>query len=99
MPAKALFVKESGKLIMHISDEQLADLVNLLEEETAHDHDYYIDESVIAYLEAKGANAELIAGLRKTLGARGAHDETFATGHSHPEEGLEVIWRELDSGE
>lgn len=93
---KALFVKGNGRLIMPISDKQLADMVNLLEEEHAHDHDYYIDETVIAYLEQKGADAELIAALRKTLGARGTPAETFATGRAHPDEGLEVVWREID---
>ncbi len=99
MSNKALFAKESGKLIMRLSDGQLADLVDLLEEETPHDRDYYIDDSVIAFLEEKGADAALIAGLRKALGARGAPDERFATGHSLPEEGLDVVWREIDSEE
>lgn len=91
---KALYNKSTGKLITPLTDKQLADLVNHLEEETASDRDYYIDESVVAFLEEKGADRDLVASLRRALGARGGQDETFATGSTHPEEGLEVVWRE-----
>jgi len=91
---KALYTKSTGKLVMRLTDEQLDDLVNLLEEEHANDHDYYIDESVIAFLEEKGADRDLVAGLRRALGARGNQDETFATGSTHPEGGLDLVWRE-----
>jgi hypothetical protein len=91
---KALYNKSTGKLVMRLTDEQLDNLVNLLEEENASDRDYYIDETVIAFLEEKGADRDLVASLRRTLGARGGQDETFASGSTHPEEGIEVVWRE-----
>ena len=92
--SKALYNKSTGKLVMRLSDEQLDDLVKLLEEEHPNDRDYYIDESVIAFLEQKGADRDLVASLRRALGARGSRDETFASGSAHPEGGLEVVWRE-----
>lgn len=91
---KALYNKSTGKLVARLTDEQLDHLTNLLEEEHANDRDYYIDESVIAYLEEKGGDHELVAALRRALGARGSHDEMFASGSSRPDEGIEVIWRE-----
>jgi hypothetical protein len=91
---KALYNKSTGKLVTRLTDEQLEQLVNLLEEEHANDRDYYIDESVISYLEQKGGDADLVASLRRALGARGGHDETFASGSTHPDEGIEVVWRE-----
>lgn len=90
----ALYMKSTGKLVSRISQEQLNDLVNLLEEETKDDRDYYIDDTVIAYLEEKGADRDLIATLRRALGARGGQDEVFATGSTRPEEGVEIVWRE-----
>jgi hypothetical protein len=91
---KALYTKSTGKLVTKLTDKQLDDLVNLLEEEHANDHDYYIDESVVSFLEQKGADRGLVAALRRALGARGGQDETFATGSTHPVGGLEVVWRE-----
>lgn len=94
---KALYNKSTNKLVMRITDEQLDDLVKHLEEENANDRDYYVDESVVAFLEEKGADKELVAALRKALGARGGQDETFASGSTHPEEGIEVVWREEEA--
>jgi hypothetical protein len=91
---KALYNKSTGQLVMQLTDEQLGDLVNLLEEENANDRDYYIDDTVVAFLEEKGADRDLVASLRRALGARGGQDETFSSGSTHPEEGIEVVWRE-----
>ena len=94
---KALYIKSTNKLVTPLTDEQLDDLVKLLEEENANDRDYYIDDSVIAFLEEKGADKDLVAALRRALGARGGQDETFASGSTHPEEGIEVVWREEEA--
>lgn len=94
---KALYIKSTNKLVTRLTDEQHNDLVSLLVEEHANDRDYYIDETVVGFLEEKGADQELVAALRKALGARGGQDETFASGATHPEEGLEVIWREEEA--
>lgn len=91
---KALYIKGTDKLVAHISDAELEQLVNLLEEESPTDRDYYIDETVLAYLSEKGADKGLVAALTKALGATGSSDEVFASGSSRPEEGIEVVWRE-----
>ncbi len=75
----ALYIKDSGKRIGTLSDEQLDELVELLEEEDSEDHDYYIDKDVLAFMESEGADEELLAILRPLIS---------------DEEGIEVEWRE-----
>jgi hypothetical protein len=77
--AYQLFIKDSGKLIGTLTQEQLELLVELLEEEGAEDHDYYIDRDVLAFMEEEGADEELLAKLRPHVGE---------------DDGIEVEWRE-----
>lgn len=91
---KVLYIKGTDTQVTPLTDKQLDDLINLLEEETGDDRDYYIDDAVIGYLEEKGADGDLVASLRRAIGARGAPDEVFATGASRAEDGIEVEWRE-----
>lgn len=74
-----LYIKDSEKLIGTLSEEQLDELIELLEEEGAEDHDYYIDKDVLAFMEEEGAEEELLAMLRP---------------HVSDDEGIEVEWRE-----
>jgi hypothetical protein len=74
-----LYIKESRKLLGTISNEQLEQLVDLLEEEDSGDRDYYIDNDVLAFMEEEGADAELLALLRPVVTA---------------EDGVEVEWKE-----
>ena len=92
--SKALYIKGTNKLVAHISDAQLEQLINLLEEESPTDRDYYIDNTVIGYLAEKGADKSLVGALAKALGATGNSDERFSSGSSTPQEGIEVVWRE-----
>jgi hypothetical protein len=92
--SKALYIKGTNKLVAHISDAQLAQLVNLLQKETPTDRDYYIDQTIIGYLAEKGADKELVGVLAKALGATGNSDERFSSGSSTAQEGIEVAWRE-----
>lgn len=71
---------DSGALIGEITRRQLEYLVDELEEESETDRDYYIDTATIDVLEAAGADAELVALLRRALGIR---------------EGLEIAWEPL----
>jgi hypothetical protein len=91
---KALYVKGTSRRIMPLTDTQLASLVEHLEEESRTDRDYYVDETVIAHLESRGADAALVAGLRRALGARGNAEEAAASSPDRPEEGIDVEWRE-----
>jgi hypothetical protein len=92
--AKGLYIKGTDNLVTPLTDAQLEGLVGLLEEEHAGDRDYYIDGSVVGYLEGRGCDKALVAALRRTLGARGMRSEARQTSTASPEEGLEVEWRE-----
>jgi hypothetical protein len=77
--AYQLYIKDSAKLIGTLTDEQLDELIELLEEEGAEDHDYYIDQDVLAFMEEEGADEELLAMLRP---------------HVSEDDGIEVEWKE-----
>jgi hypothetical protein len=70
--------KDSGRVIGRISDGDLQFLNDQLEEESAEDRDYYIDDATIELLEEEGASAELLTVLRSAVAARG--------------EGLDIAW-------
>ncbi len=61
---------DSGVAIGTITEEDLAVLVDSLEEESRTDTDYYVQAETIDLLEADGASAELLALLRTALGAK-----------------------------
>lgn len=67
-----LYRVEDGKPLGEITDEQLMEMKEYLEEEDSDDTDYYIDHDTIDYLEEKGVDRDLIAFLRRILG-----DEDF----------------------
>ena len=73
--------KDTRTLIGPLSDQQRQDLIDFLVEESAEDQDYWIDEATLDHLEEQGADADLIATLRRLL------DE-------HPD-GFEIEWREV----
>ena len=81
-----LYLKESttpgavGKAIGAITEEQLATLVDLLEEENEGDRDYYVDRDILDFLQEEGADAGLIALLEPHLPATEG-------------EGIEIEWR------
>lgn len=81
-----LYLKETstpgaaGKAIGTITEEQLASLVELLEEENEGDRDYYIDVDILDFLQEEGADAALIALLKPHV------PETEG-------EGIEIEWR------
>jgi hypothetical protein len=64
---KTLHLKGSGKLLLNMSDAQHHDLVRLLQEESTTDRDYYIDDTVVGFLEEKGCDAHLVKVLRQAL--------------------------------
>ena len=51
-----------------ITEAQLQFLIDSMEEESTTDQDYYLDESTLDYLEARGADQALILLLRGALG-------------------------------
>ena len=65
-----LFDKETGRPIGEINDAQLQFLLDQLEEESATDRDYYINQDTLAVFESGGADSALLALLRGAMGGR-----------------------------
>jgi hypothetical protein len=59
---------DTGDAIGQISDEQLAFLVEQLEEEHGDDQEHYIDRDTLELLSDNGADPELLALLEKAIG-------------------------------
>lgn len=76
-----LYNKDTRSLIGPLSDQQRQDLIDFLVEESAEDQDYWIDEATLDHLENEGADAALVATLRRLLG-------------ENPD-GFEIEWREV----
>ena len=66
--------KDSGRTIGTISEEELAFLVEALEETSDSDTDYYIDSDTIDMLEEDGATPNLTTLLRASLDGRDGMD-------------------------
>lgn len=69
-----LFDKQSGTEFGTITDDQFQFLVDHLEEESSDDDDYYLNRTTVDILEGAGADAELLAVLRRGLGDRDEMD-------------------------
>lgn len=100
--AKTLHLKSSGKLLLRMNDKQHEDLVRLLQEESTTDRDYYVDETVIAYLLAKGCDAQLVKALKHELEHKRtayrdpATPEPTQDGDDDPLAGIDVEWRDSE---
>ena len=73
--------KDTGADVGTITEEELGFLVDQLEEEFDEDRDYYINQTTVDVMEAKGADPELIALLRRAIGDR---------------DGIEIEWSRTD---
>ncbi len=76
-----LYDSETGAALGRITDEQFTFLEDHLEEESEDDQDYYLSAATIDVLAEDGADAELVALLRKALGDR---------------DGVELRWERAD---
>jgi len=74
-----LYIKDSGQVLGTITEEQLDDLIDLLEEEDSGDNDYYVDADVLAFLEEEGVDQALLGLIRP---------------HVSADDGVEIAWRE-----
>ena len=63
-----LFNKASGTAIGTVSAAEFQARVDLLEEESTTDSDYFIDQNTVDDLEAAGASATLVSLLRAAVG-------------------------------
>lgn len=64
-----LYNKDSGSYIGPISDEDLAVLVDQLEETDQKDDDYFIDAPTIDLLRELGASSQLVSMLTAAVGS------------------------------
>lgn len=65
-----VYDKESGVLWGEMTEAQLQFLVDQLEEESSADQDYYLNQATLEMFEAAGAEADLLALLRRILGEK-----------------------------
>ena len=63
-----LMNEESGQVIGEVNETEMRFLVDMLEEESAEDADYFINQDTIDMLEVRGGDPELIALLRQAVG-------------------------------
>jgi hypothetical protein len=73
-----LYNKDTQALLGEITPEQLQSLVDLLEEESETDRDYYVDRDTLDVLAEDGADEKLLALIRPHIGE---------------DEGIEIEWR------
>ncbi len=64
-----LFDKETDVLLGTITEDQLAFMVDQLEEEDLEDQDYYLNQPTLEMFADAGADPALLALLRQLLGA------------------------------
>lgn len=57
-----------------ITEDQLEDLIEILEEDSSEDHDYYVNKETLDLLADEGADPSLIDLLRQALGDRADMD-------------------------
>jgi len=69
--------KNTGAFVGEISDQQLQQLMDVLEEESSADRDYFVNQAGLEFLEEQGLDRALISLLRTALGNR---------------EGMEIVW-------
>ncbi len=81
--AYELYIRNTATLLGTITDDQVAELVELLEEEDVEEHDYYIDADVLAFLADEEVSPDLLEMLKK---------------HVTADEGIEIEWREVGDG-
>jgi len=74
----ALFLKDSNQFLAELSDADLAHMVNLMEEESSKDTDYFIDLGTVDLLKSAGASEAVTSALESAIGAS---------------EGIDVVWR------
>lgn len=72
-----LLNEATGQTIGEVDEKEMKFLVNMLEEESAEDRDYFISQDTIDMLEVRGGDPELIAMLRQAVGASGGIEITW----------------------
>jgi hypothetical protein len=97
----ALYRKDDNTRLFEITAEQRDQLAAALEEESAKDHDYYIDADVLDFLDGK-VDTALLTQLRPLVGTvapmEGASEEEVPENAvietDEAPGGIEIEWRE-----
>ncbi len=72
-----LINEQTGATIGEVNEVEMRFLVDMLEEESVEDADYFINQDTIDMLEVRGGDPELISLLRQAVGES---------------EGIEITW-------
>jgi len=70
MSAIRLIDVTDARELVRIERADLDFLIDVLEEESSTDRDYYVDRDTLDYLAERGAEASLLSALRQALGTR-----------------------------
>jgi hypothetical protein len=71
--------KSTGATVGNITEEQLQFLIAHLEEESASDTDYYLNQATLDAFAEEGADPQLLDVLRRALGDREDMDIEWST--------------------
>lgn len=63
-----MYNNDTGSYLGEITEVQLQFLIDMLEEESLEDQDYYLNRATIEMLEREGGDTKLIEMLRRALG-------------------------------
>ncbi len=69
-----LLEKGTTRTLGTISEGELQQLIDALEEEDQHDRDYYVDQQTIDYLRERNVTPHLLGLLERGLGSRSGFD-------------------------
>ena len=61
---------QDGRELARIERADLDFLIDVLEEESSSDRDYFVDRDTLDYLAERGAEAPLLSALRHAMGTR-----------------------------
>jgi hypothetical protein len=74
----ALHLKDSNQFLLELDAADLAKMIEVMEEESSTDRDYFIDLATVDLLREAGASDRLLAALTASIGEG---------------EGIDVVWR------
>jgi hypothetical protein len=69
-----LLEKGTTRALGTLSEDELRQLIDALEEEDSHDRDYYIDRQTLDYLRDRKVTTNLLLLLERGLGSRAGFD-------------------------
>ena len=65
---------DTKEIIGTVTDEELDEIIDALEEETEDDQDYYVDANTLDYMEGLNVSANVLAMLKTALAGKESID-------------------------